>query len=598
MLELEQHAAARLAELHHDFQTSGRNLLHYLALRRTDVRRLQDELVGHGLSSLGRSESHVMANINAVLDLLHQASDRSSAIPSECGLACNMQEGRALLESHTAALLGPTPRHRGVRIMVTMPSEAATDYVLVRELLARGMNCMRINCAHDDAAAWERMIHNLRRAEREIGESCKVLMDLGGPKLRTGQIAPGPAVLRWRPQRDAFGRITATARIWLTPKNAAEPAPAEADAALCVASTWLAKLVAGDRIQCQDARGSRRTLRVMARVGSSWWAECARTAYVTNGTTLHLQGRGRARSNRTLVEGVPSKEQTMLLHRGDTLLLTRSQEPGRPAVVDAEGRLLSPATVPCTLPEVFECVRPGERIWLDDGKIGGVIAAVNPDWVQVRITQARERGEKLAADKGINLPDSTLSTPSLTDKDRQDLPFVAQHADIVGYSFVRTPADVRELQEHLGRGPRQPGIVLKIETRAAFEHLPALLFSAMRSPRLGVMIARGDLAVECGWERLAEVQEEILWICEAAHVPVIWATQVLEGLAKDGVPSRAEITDAAMGERAECVMLNKGPYVLDAVRLLDDILRRMQDHQSKKRAMLRHLRLADGVLEP
>jgi pyruvate kinase len=106
------------------------------------------------------------------------------------------------------------------------------------------------------------------------------------------------------------------------------------------------------------------------------------------------------------------------------------------------------------------------------------------------------------------------------------------------------------------------------------------------------MIARGDLAVECGFERLAEVQEEILWISEAAHIPVIWATQVLETLSKTGMPSRAEITDAAMGDRAECVMLNKGPHVVSAVRVLDDILRRMQAHQTKKRSMLRELRLA------
>jgi pyruvate kinase len=119
-----------------------------------------------------------------------------------------------------------------------------------------------------------------------------------------------------------------------------------------------------------------------------------------------------------------------------------------------------------------------------------------------------------------------------------------------------------------------------------------MLLKAMQWPSCGVMIARGDLAVECGFERLAEVQEEILWICEAAHVPVIWATQVLETLAKHGMASRAEITDAAMAHRAECVMLNKGPHILSAVRTLDDILRRMQAHQVKKRAMLRQLRLA------
>ena len=117
------------------------------------------------------------------------------------------------------------------------------------------------------------------------------------------------------------------------------------------------------------------------------------------------------------------------------------------------------------------------------------------------------------------------------------------------------------------------GLVLKIEARRAFQGLPDLLLEAMRWPAAGAMIARGDLAIECGYQRLAEVQEEVLWICEAAHVPVIWATQVLESLAKAGRPSRAEITDAAMGQRAECVMLNKGPHIIEAVEALDDILR-------------------------
>ena len=167
---------------------------------------------------------------------------------------------------------------------------------------------------------------------------------------------------------------------------------------------------------------------------------------------------------------------------------------------------------------------------------------------------------------------------------------------MVGYSFVRSETDVLELQSRLADlgADDKPGIVLKIETREGFDQLPRLLLATMRGRAIGVMIARGDLAVECGYQRLAEVQEEILWICEAAHVPVIWATQVLESLAKNGIPSRSEITDAAMGERAECVMLNKGPYIVTAVRILDDILRRMQTHQEKKRSMLRKLHLADA----
>jgi len=158
---------------------------------------------------------------------------------------------------------------------------------------------------------------------------------------------------------------------------------------------------------------------------------------------------------------------------------------------------------------------------------------------------------------------------------------------------VRTETHVRQLLDRIEQlGGQRLGLVLKIETRKAFENLPNLILAAMRTESLGIMIARGDLAVECGYQRLAEIQEEILWICEAAHVPVIWATQVLESLAKKGIPSRSEITDAAMGERAECVMLNKGPYAVMAVRVLSDILRRMQAHQEKKRSMLRQLRLA------
>jgi pyruvate kinase len=194
------------------------------------------------------------------------------------------------------------------------------------------------------------------------------------------------------------------------------------------------------------------------------------------------------------------------------------------------------------------------------------------------------------------LPDSALKLPALMPDDLEVLPFVARHADIVELSFVNSARDVETLQQQLALlGMQIPAIVIKVETRAGFRNLPDILLKAMQAPCCGVMIARGDLAVECGFERLAEVQEEILWICEAAHVPVIWATQVLESLAVTGMPSRPEITDAAMGHRAECVMLNKGRHVITAVRALDDILRRMQTHQTKKSAMLRPLQLATAT---
>jgi hypothetical protein len=117
-------------------------------------------------------------------------------------------------------------------------------------------------------------------------------------------------------------------------------------------------------------------------------------------------------------------------------------------------------------------------------------------------------------------------------------------------------------------------------------HLPTCPPATGATP-IGIIMARGDLAVELGFERWSEVQEESLWICEAAHVPVIWATQVLEDMAKTGMPSRAEVTDAAMSGRAECVMLNKGPYMVDVVGFLSGVLERMESHQTKTSAMLR-----------
>ena len=178
----------------------------------------------------------------------------------------------------------------------------------------------------------------------------------------------------------------------------------------------------------------------------------------------------------------------------------------------------------------------------------------------------------------------------MTDADLALLEVAAAHADMIAVSFLRHERDVDQVHDYLRRvGGEHLGLILKIETTAAFARLPEILLHAMRSPLVGVMIARGDLAVEAGYERLAEVQEEILWLCEAAHLPVIWATEVLDQLARTGQPSRAEVTDAAMSQRAECVMLNKGPHVDTAIVVLDDILRRMSGHQRKKTPLLRQL---------
>jgi pyruvate kinase len=579
---------------------SARNLAHYLALRRHDVRELQSELARLGLSSLGRTEGHVLSSFDTVHRLLHVLLGEKVPMPSEP--AVEIGDGSKLLEDNTEALLGACPPGRKVRIMVTMSTEASRDYELVRDLLKSGMDCMRINCAHDGPEAWLGMIHNLEKAKQEIGRPCRVVMDLAGPKLRTGPMEPGPAVIKCRPKRDIFGRVVTPARVRLASSGSAgheEIRPA-GEVTLPVTGRFVSGLRAGDLIGFRDARGAQRSLRVMEANGESCVCQMTRTAYFVPGLQLSVlagkSAKGKEKRRKTgRIEALPRLEQTVTLKEGDTLVLTRSSEPGKPAVRDARGGVISPAQIGVSIPEFLEHAKPGEPIWFDDGKIGAVIRSVDPAAVRVEITQARAEGEKLGAEKGINLPETRIDSPALTATDLETLKFVVQHADIVGYSFVRTESDVRELLAHLEKlGGESLGIILKIETRHAFDNLPKLILAAMSARAIGVMIARGDLAVECGYQRLAEIQEEILWICEAGHVPVIWATQVLESLAKRGVPSRSEITDAAMGERAECVMLNKGPHAVKAVRVLDDILTRMQDHQEKKRSLLRRLHLASA----
>ena len=161
--------------------------------------------------------------------------------------------------------------------MVTMPSEAAVDYLLVRELLASGMDCMRINCAHDNPEAWERMIDNLRRAKRELGKKCRILMDLAGPKLRTGPVAPVPQVIKWRPRRDRFGRVLEPARIWLAPEGCSELPDAPSDAILTLPGEWLASLCAGDTVEFRDTRGAARTMKVVGEIGPCRWSESDKT---------------------------------------------------------------------------------------------------------------------------------------------------------------------------------------------------------------------------------------------------------------------------------------------------------------------------------
>jgi pyruvate kinase len=250
------------------------------------------------------------------------------------------------------------------------------------------------------------------------------------------------------------------------------------------------------------------------------------------------------------------------------------------------------AVVECSVPAAVAQLAPGDDVFVDEGRIGATVVERTPGGVTLEIRSAPPKGGRLRTGKGLNFPRTELRLPPLTASDLEALDVAVADADLVGYSFVQRPSDIdllqHELRERLA-DPERVGLVAKIETELAVRSLPELIVQGAGSQPLAVMIARGDLAVEIGYRRLAEVQEELLWLCEAAHVPVIWATQVLDGFVHKGTHSRAEMTDVAMAERAECVMLNKGPYLLNAVGVLDDVLIRMEAHQSKKTSRLRAL---------
>ena len=594
---LEERYRPQLDQLHPDQARSGLNLLHYLALRGHDESELQEELGAFGLSSLGRSGAHVLATLHAVRHAVralqgHAGKRRKGPV--------TFQQGHKLIKRHTRALLGKKVKGSAARIMVTLPAEAADDPGLVRDLMEAGMNCARINCAQGGPAEWARMLAHLERARKATGHACRTFMDVAGPKIRTGPLAPGPRILAIRPKKDLRGAVMEAEPVVLVPEGEAPgraPVAEEGgDPVVPITPTLFRALRAGDRLTFTDTRGRPGWFEVVAAGRAEARALCPFSVYLETGLPVALEAVGGAQGDREPLAGavgtLPSQDDPIVLRPGDTLIIHRDLRPGEPARAARQGRPAAPAHVACTFPQIFGDVRAGESIVLDDGKARGVIREVRDGEMAVEITGAPREGMKLRASKGINLPDSRLRIPSLTVQDKEDLRFIAAHADGVDVSFVNHPDDVEDLLDELDNvGGRHLGLILKIETKQGFHNLPGILLAALEWPLVGVMIARGDLAVEAGWTDLARLQEEILSVCEAAHVPVVWATEVLDRLAKKGTPTRSEISDVVMAERAECVMLNKGPYIVEAIHTLDAVLRSVQAYQRKKTTLLPPLTL-------
>lgn len=575
-------------------------------MRQNDLRSLQDRLAQAGLSSLGRAEASVISTLDAVIDLLKRATDDNftpnGRNPSEFGF----NRGRQLLEQHALEPFGSCHEKSKVHVMVTLAAEAAWHYELVHFLFdelvhflfAKGMTCARINCAHDDALVWQVMVRNIRRAEAETGQSCRILMDLAGHKIRTGPIELGPAIYHFKVKKDAMDQCTTPGYLILDSKEEAADACALESQALFKVGISRAvhnQLAPGCCLAFTDARSKHRLLIVEKPLSETEWLASGRqSGYLSSGCQMSLYKSAPDKTGKPVAHftsgefsGAPKE---IRVYKNELLLLTDNAIPGAPAQYDDNGVQTAPAHIGCTLSSFIDKIEPGHTVWIDDGKLGAVVESITGQGALLRVTAARSDGVRIRCDKGINFPMTDLSLPSLSEKDLTDLDFACQHADMIGFSFVEKLADMDLLIGELTkRHAFDLPVIAKIETNRAVKNLPAIILGTIGRHSLGIMIARGDLAVELGSARLAEIREKLLWLCKAAHAPVIWAMQVLESIAQKGVRSRPEFTDAAMAVRAECVMLNKGPYILEAVDALINVMMRMQEHQRKKFSRLRKL---------
>ncbi|QGG48666.1 pyruvate kinase [Heliorestis convoluta] len=571
---------------HREGEQSRDNLLAYLALRRHDIFNLQLELAELGLSSLGRLEESVL---NSMEKVLHHIN---ATVPDYLLYKTDSNTGRILSEKRARKLFGRTRKDRNTRIMVTLDSRYLNQPTLLEQLLLEGMDIARINCAHDHPELWYQIIESLRAAEKKLaekallpGRKCRIMMDLGGPKIRTGPFVEEILPIRLKVARDDWGRPIKVLEGYLD--NQAEYTelintnPSE-DPTFVIAIKEpypLNRFQLGEELFFEDTRQRKRKLRVIERINHQRVkVSLERTSYIQEGMKLQYE-----KDKYLTVKAPKPQPVTLQVQAGEHIRLYLD-----PAQRSHSATEQSPLAISCTLPEALKNLLPQHRVYIDDGKIGTTVLSKKEGYVELEVTHPEERPVHIRPEKGLNFPDTTINLPALTDKDRQDLSFIVKHADAVALSFIHSPQDLLDLQKELvALGREDLGIIAKIETKEAIHQLSRILLKGLDLPNFGIMIARGDLAVEVGFDNLSLVQEEILCLCEAAHIPVIWATQVLENLAKKGLPARAEITDAAMAHRAECVMLNKGPHILEAVKTLSHLLCSEERCHLKKRQIFR-----------
>ncbi len=566
------------------------NLRQYLLLRSQDRTELQEQLFLMSLSSLGRSYAHVAASIDTLYDQLCSALGLPLISKEEMASFhhVSITEAIATASRNSAELFGIKAgmrlSHQHTAIMVTLPSYAAEhEGALIHNLAKAGVNVFRINTAHDSPEIWRAMAKVIRslNEERPADMRLKIFVDLAGPKIRTAKIRrlELPVVVGSNKREK---RVRIYPEHVMTSSEKQDPITLETiTAQICSERLFFDALQADERIKVIDANG--KVAHITLFMKSELYAEGSidKKVYLDSSALLKCRGK------RCRVHTPELQIETIRLNRGDTLLLGESDLLGHGAKRDASGAVLELSAISCSYKGLSDFVSLGDAVFIDDGKIGLKVREKSDAGLLCEVTQCKTGGAVLKEEKGINFPDSPLAIPALTENDRANLLATIDFADSYSISFCQSAEDVRSLRALLlANGRDDIGIVAKIETRRAVAQMPQILEALLTCKHSGVMIARGDLAIEVGFRHLAIIQEKLIDICDAAHMPVIWATQVLESQMKTNLPSRAEVTDAAMAGRAECVMLNKGPFAIDTIEALISILHDMHQMFKKNRQLL------------
>ena len=331
--EFEHRYKSQLNNVHPNYSQSAKNLIHYLAMRSFDINIFQEKLEEIGLPITLESQNNILyglLNFRTIINSL-----LNNEIFDEEQKHLNNKEVKKILKQNFKALFGKIKNKRKTAILVTQPLEAASNKQFTKSLLKQGMDCARINCAHDDEVIWKQIIDNIRVHEKD----CKIMMDLGGPKLRTGKMRPGPKVIHIKPIKNKLGQIIEPSKIWLAPYGVNPPFGKEADVIIPVNKKWLRKTKKGSYIIFKDSRGKKRKIYIDEKEDNGRWGSCKKSAFVTTGTLLNVFLEKKSTSEIHTVHELLPLEEVIFLFEGDMLRLDKKSILGEPAVDDGEGTL-------------------------------------------------------------------------------------------------------------------------------------------------------------------------------------------------------------------------------------------------------------------